>query len=54
MEALPVSLASGEAVAQGGHKLQLDDLGATLLHRAGIDPGLYGYNGELLRFLEAA
>lgn len=52
MEALPVSLDRGRPAATG-HKLALDDLGATLLHLAGLDPRPYGYNGRRLSFLLA-
>jgi hypothetical protein len=54
MEALPVSLANGRP-KDGGHFIQLDDVGTTLLHLAGVaDPRVYGYRGRVLDFLAAA
>jgi len=54
MEGLPISLMTGRDVAQGGHVPLLDDVGTTLLSIAGIDPAMYGYDGQLLRFLVAS
>lgn len=55
MAARPVDLTSGRAVASNqGHSVRLDDIGATVLHLAGIDPSPYGYNGADLRFLRRA
>ncbi len=51
MRGQPVSLRTGAVSRSGGHHLRLDDLGATLLHLAGIDPEPYGYTGRVLRFL---
>ena len=49
LEAAPIDPAAGRAGA--GHHLYLDDVGATVLTLAGIDPELYGYNGRALGFL---
>jgi uncharacterized protein (DUF1501 family) len=54
MQALPVSLRTGRDIATGGHAVRLDDVGATLLHVAGVDPNVYGYDGEILDFLVAS
>jgi hypothetical protein len=51
MEALPIDLRTGRAAAAGGTYLDLEDLGTTILHVAGIDPKLYGYSGRVLSFL---
>jgi hypothetical protein len=51
MEALPVALDTGDLAPRGGHLLVLDDLGATLLAIAGIDPASHGYGGRILTFL---
>lgn len=51
MEALKVSLRSGKPSDQNGKKLLLDDIGATVLTLAGLDPELYGYHGHVLDFL---
>jgi hypothetical protein len=53
MQALPASLTTGLPVDVGGGQIGLDDVGTTLLHMAGIDPSVHGYNGTRLRFLEA-
>lgn len=50
MVARPVSSKTGRAEA-GGAMLSLDDVGATLLHMAGLDPSVYGYRGRRLAFL---
>lgn len=50
MEALPLSLADG-MTARGNHVPILDDIGATVLHTAGLDPQRYGYTGKVLEFL---
>jgi hypothetical protein len=52
MVTLPVSLATGRPES-GGHFLQIDDLGTTLLLLDGLNPEVYGYTGSRLRFLEA-
>jgi hypothetical protein len=52
MIAQPVDLATGRP-HKGGHLLQIDDLGTTLLRLDGADPLLYGYTGQPLRFLDA-
>jgi hypothetical protein len=48
----PVSLATGKGDA-GGHKLALDDVGATMLRMAGLDPEVNGFEGKYLEFLVA-
>jgi hypothetical protein len=50
MEGLPISPKSGRS---GQHRLLLDDVGTTLLHAFRLEPGLYGYSGEVLEFLLA-
>jgi uncharacterized protein (DUF1501 family) len=50
MEGLPIAYRTGEA-AQAGRVPLLDDVGATLLHLAGIDPERYGYRGKICDFL---
>lgn len=50
MEGLPIAYDSGDR-AEAGRVPLLDDVGATLLHLAGIDPERYGYSGEVCRFL---
>lgn len=52
MAAVPVDAASG-AVGKGS-LLMLDDVGATLLRIAGLDPERYGYTGRTLEFLVAS
>jgi uncharacterized protein (DUF1501 family) len=54
LEARPVSLRTGRAVAAGGELVTLDDIGATLLDLAGVDPAPRGYLGRRLDFLVAA
>jgi uncharacterized protein (DUF1501 family) len=51
MQALPVSPKTGRAVGTNGHLVTLDDVGATLLMLAGIEPERYGYDGRRLDFL---
>jgi hypothetical protein len=54
MQSLPVSISTG---VPGGPKeqiLTLDDLGATVLHIAGLQPGPNGYPGRVLDFLVAS
>jgi uncharacterized protein (DUF1501 family) len=52
MEAHPISLSTGRVPRQGaGRELILDDVGATLLALAGLDPQRYGYTGAVLEFL---
>ncbi len=50
MEGLEISYRTGE-IAAAGRVPVLDDLGATLLRHAGLDPELYGYNGQVCEFL---
>ncbi len=50
MEGLPISYRNGDPIASGRVPV-LDDLGATMLHLAGVDPERYGYDGEVCRFL---
>lgn len=51
MRSRPISLKTGKNVRTGGSDILIDDVGTTLLHVAGIDPSLYGYNGNVLGFL---
>ena len=51
MDAMPISLKTGRPGQSGGKKLILDDIGATVLTLAGLDPELYGYHGNVLDFL---
>ena len=54
MEAHPVSLSTGRAAGRSaGRQLILDDVGATLMVLAGLDPQRYGYSGAVLDFLLA-
>jgi hypothetical protein len=53
LEARPVSIVTGRAAGAGGHCVTLDDVGATLLALAGIDPESHGYEGRRLDFLVA-
>jgi hypothetical protein len=48
LEALPVSMSTGQPVREGGRRPLLDDLGTTLLHRFGIEPTRYGYDGVVM------
>lgn len=50
MEGLPIDYRSG-APADAGRVPFLDDLGATMLRVAGLDPQRYGYSGEVCEFL---
>jgi hypothetical protein len=50
MEGLPIAYRTGEPAAAGRVPF-LDDLGATLLHLAGLDPERYGYSGKVCEFL---
>jgi Protein of unknown function (DUF1501) len=50
MEALPVDLQTGRPT-KGGALINLDDLGATVLAAAGIDPVRVGYHGRTLGVL---
>ncbi len=50
MEGLPISYRNADPAASGRVPV-LDDLGATMLHLAGIDPERYGYDGEVCSFL---
>jgi hypothetical protein len=52
MIAMPVSVTTGRP-ERGGHMLAIDDLGTTLLAIDGVNPEVYGYTGQRLRFLEA-
>ena len=51
MEAQPVDLASGRP-AKRGHLIDLDDVGATVLTAAGLDPRQHGYHGRRIGVLE--
>ncbi|MEJ7599665.1 MAG: DUF1501 domain-containing protein [Kofleriaceae bacterium] len=50
MEGLPISYRNGDP-AESGRVPFLDDVGATMLHLAGIDPERYGYSGKVCEFL---
>jgi hypothetical protein len=50
MEGLPIAYGSGDPAAAGRVPV-LDDVGATMLHLAGLDPERYGYSGQVCRFL---
>jgi hypothetical protein len=50
MEGLPIAYRNGDPAASGRVPL-LDDVGATMLHLAGLDPERYGYNGQICEFL---
>jgi uncharacterized protein (DUF1501 family) len=50
MEGLPIAYGSGEPAAAGRVPL-LDDVGATVLRLAGLDPERYGYSGQVCEFL---
>ena len=50
MEGVAIQRASG-GLAGGDHPLVLDDVGATLLVLAGLDPASHGYAGRPLEFL---
>nr|MBA3820542.1 DUF1501 domain-containing protein [Deltaproteobacteria bacterium] len=50
MEGLPISYRDGSP-AEAGRVPFLDDIGATMLHLAGLDPERYGYSGKLCEFL---
>lgn len=52
MEAPPVSLRTGRPDAKG-RRVTLDDVGATVLALAGLDPRPLGYRGQVLDFLLA-
>jgi len=52
MEGGKVSLKTGQPDSAGSY-LVLDDVGTTLLHMAGLNPRVYGYRGQRLRFIEA-
>jgi hypothetical protein len=54
MQALPVSPKTGRGVEANGCLVTLDDVGATLLALAGIEPERYGYGGRRLDFLLTA
>jgi uncharacterized protein (DUF1501 family) len=54
MEGLPISLDTGHAGDTSATHVVLDDVGTTMLHMAGMDPSLYGYQGRRLKFLERA
>ncbi len=53
MEGQRLSLRSGRP-EDGGALVNLDDVGATVLHLCGMNPELYGYHGRRLSFLERA
>ena len=50
MEGLPISYANGD-LAEAGRVPFLDDIGATMLHLAGLDPERYGHSGRVCEFL---
>jgi uncharacterized protein (DUF1501 family) len=50
MEGLPIAYRDG-AAADAGRVPVLDDVGATMLHLAGLDPERYGYSGRVCDFL---
>jgi hypothetical protein len=50
MEGLPIAYRDG-APAEAGRVPLLDDVGATMLHLAGLDPERYGYRGQICEFL---
>lgn len=50
LEGVPVSYTDGARVEAGRVPL-LDDVGATLLHLAGLDPERHGNNGRVMKFL---
>jgi hypothetical protein len=50
MEGLPIAYRNGD-LAQAGRVPFLDDVGATMLHLAGLDPERYGYSGRVCDFL---
>lgn len=50
MEGLPIAFRNGDP-AEAGRVPLLDDLGATLLHLAGLDPERSGYRGKVCDFL---
>jgi len=50
LEGLPIGYADGASV-EAGRVPVLDDIGATLLHLAGLDPERYGNSGQVCRFL---
>jgi hypothetical protein len=52
MESLPIAMKTGRP-EKGGRHLQIDDVGATMLTLAGLDPVLYGYTGQVMRFVLA-
>jgi uncharacterized protein (DUF1501 family) len=54
MQARPVCLETGRDRRVGGAVLDLDDIGATLLHIAGIAPRPRGYFGRVVEFLVEA
>jgi hypothetical protein len=41
-------MSTGQPVREGGRRPLLDDLGTTLLHRFGIEPTRYGYDGVVM------
>lgn len=51
MEGLPISYRDGRQVAAAGRVPLLDDMGATMLRLAGLDPERYGHRGEICDFL---
>src|SRR5262249_9205403 len=51
MEAVPLRLSDGRPVGKDGYRVQLDDVGATLLQLTGVNPRSYGYDGRILDFL---
>lgn len=54
MQALPIDLRTGQATSGATDFLTLDDLGATLLYSAGLEPATHDYTGRILDFLWSA
>ena len=50
MEGLPIAYQNGDP-AESGRVPLLDDVGATLVHLAGLDPERYGYSGKICEFM---
>jgi len=53
LKSLPISLATGRG-HRTGKLVSLDDVGATLLRLGGLDPEVYGFDGNRLDFLVKA
>jgi len=48
LEALPVSMSTGQPARAGVRRPILDDLGTTILRRFGVEPTRYGYDGVVM------